>query len=142
VAALRGVFLDVVSADAMRRLAGKLLEQALAGDTAAAKLVLEHALGRPAEAVNPDALDLDEVRLLLRLPHKTELVLHGMEAVDGLTALVYLQSTATTEPRKVLDGFQADEDDLDDLLGEGPPPGLVRLLKLRDKVLAARAKQT
>jgi hypothetical protein len=67
-ARLRSAFLDSLPVERIGELAGKLMELALAGDVAAAKLVLSYALGRPVEVVNPDRLDLDEIALLLKKP--------------------------------------------------------------------------
>jgi hypothetical protein len=62
-AALRHAILDVVTPEEIRALAGRLLELAREGDLAAAKLVLSYAIGKPAEAVNPDTLDVQEWQL-------------------------------------------------------------------------------
>jgi hypothetical protein len=62
-AALRHAILDVVTPDEIRALAGRLLELAKEGDLAAAKLVMSYAVGKPAEAVNPDTLDVQEWQL-------------------------------------------------------------------------------
>jgi hypothetical protein len=49
----------------MATLADRLFSLAADGDTAAARLALEYTLGKPAPAVDPDRVDLDEVELLM-----------------------------------------------------------------------------
>ncbi len=66
VARLRQVFLDRVDPDKLLALVDKLLEMALAGDLAALKLVLAYTLGRPAPALDPDELDVQELDLFRR----------------------------------------------------------------------------
>jgi hypothetical protein len=63
VAELRRALLDAVTSDKLRQLVDALLERAIAGDNAAARLVLQYALGKPAQAVEPDRVDVDEYRL-------------------------------------------------------------------------------
>jgi hypothetical protein len=73
VGARRKALLDAVSPEDVGRVAKKLYELALAGDVAAGKVLLAYVVGKPAEAVNPDRLDLDEFRLLRESPNLDEL---------------------------------------------------------------------
>ncbi len=73
-AKLRSVVLDAVSEDDLRAIAQKLVMQAKDGDAAAAKLLLLYAIGKPAKAVDPDRLDLEEWRLLQDFPTRAEAV--------------------------------------------------------------------
>lgn len=50
IARLRAALIHAVSEDDVRAIIGKLVEKAKAGDTAAAKVVLERCLGKPVEA--------------------------------------------------------------------------------------------
>jgi hypothetical protein len=59
-AALQRAFRSAVSEEEVQAFALRLKEQALAGNLAAIKLLFAHVIGRPQEAVNPDALDLQE----------------------------------------------------------------------------------
>jgi hypothetical protein len=68
VASLRKALLDAVSEDDMREVARALIERARSGDPAAAKLLFQYVLGKPAEAVDPDRLDQDEWRLFQERP--------------------------------------------------------------------------
>jgi hypothetical protein len=60
VAALRQAALEGVTPDDMRTIMTKLTALAREGDVAAAKVVLSYAIGKPAEAPNPDRLDVEE----------------------------------------------------------------------------------
>jgi hypothetical protein len=65
-AAFRRAFCEAISEAEVQVLARQLYEQALLGDKAAAKLVLAYLVGKPAAAVDPDSLDLEEWRLYQR----------------------------------------------------------------------------
>ena len=87
VAQLRQAFLEAATPQRMQQLADKLFALALAGDVAAARLFLEHSVGRPAAAPDPDRLDLEELRLYRDMPDVKQLValLHDRVAA-GLVA--------------------------------------------------------
>jgi hypothetical protein len=61
VAQMRVRALDRVSGDDVEAILGKMVELAKAGDVPAARLVLQHTLGRPVASAHPDRLDQDEV---------------------------------------------------------------------------------
>src|SRR5262249_39669896 len=63
VARLRTLLLEIVGEDDLRGVLVKLVELARGGDLAAARLLLTYLVGQPAEAVDPDRLDLEEWRL-------------------------------------------------------------------------------
>jgi hypothetical protein len=63
VALLRTVVLTTVREEDMHAIVRKLIELAKNGDVAAARLVLGYSLGKPAETVDPDRLDIDEWQL-------------------------------------------------------------------------------
>jgi hypothetical protein len=67
-ARLRRAFCKMVTEEDIQAVARQLLEQAKAGDVAAARLALSYTIGKPAEAVNPDTLDLDEWEIFRRSP--------------------------------------------------------------------------
>ena len=73
-AALRQAFLSAATEERMRELGEKLFAAALAGDWQAAKLVLLYAVGRHADAVNPDTLDRDEWRLRQDCPNLGDVI--------------------------------------------------------------------
>jgi hypothetical protein len=60
VAALRRALLAAVTEDDLQAITRALIEKARGGDVAAAKLLLQYTLGKPAEATDPDTLDLQE----------------------------------------------------------------------------------
>jgi hypothetical protein len=57
IAAMRRAFFDAVTEEDLATIAQAMIEKAKAGDVAAARLVVQYTLGRPAEAVDPDRLD-------------------------------------------------------------------------------------
>ena len=59
-AALHSAFLQRATPEDMKAIADKLIEQAKDGNVAAAKLVLQYTIGKPAPAVQPDNLDAEE----------------------------------------------------------------------------------
>jgi hypothetical protein len=72
-AALRRAFHAVVTPEDIMAIAGMVLRKAKEGDLAAAKLLFTYVIGRPADAPNPDRLDIDEVSLLQEGYVKAEL---------------------------------------------------------------------
>jgi hypothetical protein len=60
VAQLRTALLDTVRPEDITAIFKALIERACQGDVAAAKVVLAYGLGKPAPAVNPDRLDVEE----------------------------------------------------------------------------------
>jgi hypothetical protein len=66
VAALRSRLVRAVTNEVLDAVVGQLVSRARGGDLAAIKLLLSYTLGRPAESVNPDTLDLEEFRLYER----------------------------------------------------------------------------
>jgi hypothetical protein len=62
VAKLRAALVQRVSEADMQYIAERLIVLAKSGDLAAAKLLFLYVLGKPAEAVNPDTLDVEEWR--------------------------------------------------------------------------------
>ena len=65
VAALRSALLASVTAEDMRQLGRALLDQARAGDAAAARVLLAYLLGRPGEAPDPERLGEQEDELTI-----------------------------------------------------------------------------
>jgi len=95
VAERRKSLLAAVGPEDVAAVGRKLLAQALAGDVAAAKVLLAHVVGKPLPAVDPDRLDLDELRLLLESPLAGDLPPTGR--VDpALLAEIILATRACT----------------------------------------------
>ena len=94
-AALRQAFLSVATEERMKALGEKLYAAAIGGDWQAAKLFLLFVVGRPADAVDPDALDRDEWKQSQEWPHPADVFAAFGKVVFG-DALRALQSL---EPR-------------------------------------------
>jgi hypothetical protein len=67
-AALRAAMLESMTAERMKTLGERLYAAAMAGNWAAAKLLLAYVIGRPPEAVDADRLDLEEWNILDAAP--------------------------------------------------------------------------
>jgi len=132
VAARRKALLSAIGPEDVACVARALRDQALAGDVAAAKVLLLYVVGKPAEAADPDRLDLDELGLMLAQPFKAQLLAHMLRGVDPAVALAFLrQTTARREPSvaTIYDGFE-----------EGTY-GMKELTMFLQETAKARAKQ-
>jgi hypothetical protein len=67
-AQLRRVLSMAVTEEDIAAVAKRLLEQAKAGDVAAARLLLSYAIGQPTETVDPDTLDQQEWAIFRQVP--------------------------------------------------------------------------
>jgi hypothetical protein len=63
VATLRSALLEAITPEDVTEIVRKLVEMAKAGDIAAAREVLTRVIGKPADAVDPDRLDVGEIVL-------------------------------------------------------------------------------
>src|SRR5262245_42462087 len=66
VARFRKVLLDSLTDEDLRAIAARFIELAKEGNVPAAKLLLSYTLGKPAEAVEPDQLNVQEWDLFKR----------------------------------------------------------------------------
>jgi hypothetical protein len=131
VAALRQALLRAVTEEDVHDLAGRLLESARGGDLAAMKLLLGYVLGRPAEVVDPDTLDLKEWQLYqqsLAPADEVHGMLHRIPPEFGLvmlrTVLPCLAATLGSEYLKVdarVNGKRAVAHGEDAPAGSAPP---------------------
>ena len=64
VAELRHIILDVLDEEALVAVTKAMIEQAKTGDVAAARLLLQYSLGKPAPAVQPDRMNIDEFQII------------------------------------------------------------------------------
>ncbi|MGH9811126.1 MAG: hypothetical protein ACRD9W_28430, partial [Terriglobia bacterium] len=62
VAAFRAALMEAVTEQDIHDIAGKLRDDAKAGDKAATKLLFQYVIGKPQPAVDPDTLDAQEMR--------------------------------------------------------------------------------
>jgi hypothetical protein len=82
IAAMRRAFFDAVTEEDLAAIARAMIEKAKAGDVAAARLVMQYTMGKPAEAVDPDRLDEMEWQQWTR----EEVTPTGHEVFTGLHA--------------------------------------------------------
>jgi hypothetical protein len=131
VATLRKAFLEAIGADKMRRLAEALFQQALCGDTAAAALLLKYLLGRPAEAADPDRLDLEEFCLGDALPSRHEVMRLLTDAIPPELVVSVLRQPLAA----------ADQEGLARLVRGWQPADSERVTTMRDRRAGRKPKQ-
>ena len=113
-AAFHRALCAAVSEDDILMIAQQLLAKAREGDLAAIKLLLSYVIGRPAEAVNPDTLDLEELRQWQAAPADADEV---VRVVTGPETEVLCQLARAVRPtmtsimnREVLATFAQQEE--------------------------------
>jgi hypothetical protein len=94
-AKLRSTLLECLTEERVKVLGEKLFAAAAAGDWVACELLFKYCLGKPAAAVNPDTLDLDEFRQLIGGPSLPQLL------------FAMTQSCSPTPAIELARGFQA-----------------------------------
>jgi len=67
-ARMRSALCAAVSEEDVEAVTRKLVEQAKAGDVAAARIVLAYVVGQPTDAADPDTLDAQEWQIFRQLP--------------------------------------------------------------------------
>ena len=93
VAKLRSALVDRVTEADMERIAEDLIVKARLGDLAAIKLLFLYVLGKPAQAVNPDTLDIEEwVQTIRPIPAIQRELPRAMMTVpvDVLSGMVHI----------------------------------------------------
>jgi hypothetical protein len=119
IACLRAALVRDLDEGKMQALGQKLYEQALAGDLAAAKLMLAYAVGRPREAVDPDRLDLDEWAILDARPSRAAFLRCVLDTVrTGLAAEVLLSRPELGDYDKIRRALETLDEEYDE--GTGP----------------------
>ena len=81
VAAFRSALMEAVSEQDLKDIAGKLRDDAKAGDKAAAKLLFQYLIGKPQPAVDPDTLDAQEMRTFAANSLPSEAIAQMQQAV-------------------------------------------------------------
>jgi hypothetical protein len=105
-AALRQAFLDAATEERMRTLGEKLYAAAIAGDWQATGLFLRFVIGRPADAVDPDRVDLQEWQLRSDGPDFAD-VMAAVRKMLAKDALDKLQTLAQSQEPVLLLGADA-----------------------------------
>jgi hypothetical protein len=140
VAQFRRAVLAATSPDDAAAVMRRMRDLALTGEpavaVAAAKVYFERAVGKPAQPASPDAVDLEEVRLLLQRPLAEQVLMCGAGAVPADLAADWLRLVAAVRGDRALQVGDEDDDD---------PEAVARaaaLCQLRDQILQARARTT
>jgi hypothetical protein len=98
-AALRRELVESVTAEDIRQIAQRLLQQAKEGDVPSARLLFSYAIGRPAPVVDPDTLDQQEWQAL-RQQVKMEDANAYLQSVPADTACHYLRQALPMMTRR------------------------------------------
>jgi hypothetical protein len=122
-ASLRKAFAESATPERVKQLADKLHERAMAGDVVSAKLWLSYAIGRPAEAPDPDVVDsgLAEWELLARHPSRWAVARALVDDLPAAQAVAFLRNKLAqlaADDRAALDRLIADlggSEDVDDM---------------------------
>jgi hypothetical protein len=90
VAALRAALVESVTATDIEEIAAALKAQAKKGDTPAARLLLAYSLGKPAPAVDPDRLDIEEWKVAQETAARPDDILRAIRGypVDMVSTLI------------------------------------------------------
>jgi hypothetical protein len=82
-AALRKALCEAVTEADIQALAEQMLLQARYGDVAAVKLLFAYAIGKPADAVDPDTLDFHEWQVFQKAPIEAEAARQVLNSVPA-----------------------------------------------------------
>jgi hypothetical protein len=100
VAKLRSALVNCVTEADMVRIAEDLMVKARMGDLAAIKLLFQYVLGKPAETVNPDTLDIEEwqqtIRPIPQIMHELPAAMATMP-VEKLSGMVRIMQPYVQE---------------------------------------------
>ena len=86
VAALRSALVRAVTEQDIDDIAMALMLQAKAGDVASAKLLLAYVIGKPAETVEPDRVDIDEWEVVQQSAAQAGEVVEALQGLHAPTA--------------------------------------------------------
>jgi hypothetical protein len=130
-AALRAALLEAATVERMKALGEKLYELAMAGDLAAAKLLLVYAIGKAPEAVDADRLDLDEWAIANAAPTVGQFLRAFVDSMRPAEALAYLARAfnGVNDPAKLLKSLN---EEIRTHSGVFDPPGPLQF-KLADE---------
>jgi hypothetical protein len=103
----RQAFADAITVEELGALARQLYLQALAGDLAAARLVLAYTIGKPAPAAEPDRLDVQELQLWQQSAVPADFVPSLVNQLPPTLALPLLQLAWPLFARQYTDSIRA-----------------------------------
>jgi hypothetical protein len=103
VAELRAALVNFVTEDDMKHLCFVLKMRAEGGDTVAMKLLFQYVLGKPAETVDPDRLDVDE---WLKMQEKSRPAEEASRVISGLPVETVCEVTKVAWPCAVEQAFK------------------------------------
>jgi hypothetical protein len=103
VAQLRAALVNFVTEDDMKHLCFVLKMRAEGGDMVAMKLLFQYVLGKPAETVDPDRLDVDEWQ---KMQEKSRPPEEATKVMGGLPAQTVCEVTKVAWPCAVEQAFQ------------------------------------
>jgi hypothetical protein len=120
-AALRAALLECATAERMKALGEKLYELAMAGDLAAAKLLLTYAIGKAPEAVDADRLDLDEWAIADAAPTVGQFLRAFADSMRPADAVAFRRQAynGANDPKELLERLNEESDKQ----GKYDPPG-------------------
>jgi hypothetical protein len=111
----RAILAAVITNEDIEVITAKLIEQAKEGDVPSAKLLFSYALGKPAEAVEPDAVDFHEWELYCRQPvgaDQVNLITHSMPVAMMSEIMRYvLPCVVASSKSKLLAMMQAEDEE-------------------------------
>src|SRR5262245_37912515 len=120
-AALRAALLECATAERMKALGEKLYELAMAGDLAAAKLLLTYAIGKAPEAEDADRLDLDEWAIADAAPTVGQFLRAFADSLRPADAVAFRRQAynGANDPKELLERLNEESDKQ----GKYDPPG-------------------
>ncbi len=113
--------LDGLTPERMQALGAKLYDLALAGDLAAAKLLLTYAIGKPPDAVDADRLDLDEWRILDAVPTLAQFLRLSADGIDPQDAAALIGKLRPQDEAKAGERVLAAVTGMDEAADLGEP---------------------
>ena len=121
-AARRKAVIDAVGPEDVAKVARTLFEMATEGrDVAAARVLFEYCIGKPAAPVDPDDCDMDEFRRLLESPDVEQTCRRG-QVTPALAVREVLRGLVST-PQGLLEALEEKFQELREDLQRRAPPG-------------------
>ncbi len=121
VAMLRSVLVNTVRPEDMKRIAQDLVVQAKFGNMEALKLLFLYVLGKPAQAVNPDTLDIEEWRQIFQpIPQIMREVPETLEALSAEKACDLAQAAQPKTNKRLKNALKMPIEEIEKMAKEVP----------------------